>query len=450
MAAVNPVDYDKPSSTDWINQQYNTDTSDDAPEQVEFNSSTQNAIYKDAQAGNVKLSAVQQGWIDKNVNPDDVEYTDDEKKAAGNSAIDTKGEDGEDLSEKNGQVGAVTATSAAAASAIMGCITAISLAKKAPLIDGFTALGMSIVSAALAAITLAFSFEGTFDSNLGERKAQTEAAEQNNSTINTYNDTLASQQEAMAEESAAYGEACTNYTNETSERMIQIGALQAEKLLYESQGNTQKAAEIQAQIDELMGGAEEPSAAQEEMDTYKANLEVYSSYNMEAQGAKESGLIVSEFLQDGKPMKNMAVANQWMSLAAGVACLATVCFPKLPFFVDGAAGVAAKICFVGAGLVFGWASNNFKERAADEGAASDAGDTMKGNLDTLNGTIGSQSDAVNECTGYYTEADAGAAETLTTTQGAVDGANAKLGENLGNGQGDDEGDDEGGNENPPA
>lgn len=441
---VNPVDYDKPSSTDWINADHPDTDNNGAPNGVEFNERTKDAIYKDSQAGNVTLSAVQQGWIDKNVNPDDVEYTDDEKKAAGNSAINTKGEDGEDLSEKDENGGAVAASHSAGASALMGCYTAISLANKGPLVDGFTALGMSIVSAALAAITLAFSFEGTFDSNLGERKAQTEAAEQNNSAINAYNDTLASQQEAMAEESAAYGAACEAYTNASADRITQIGALQAEKLLYESQGNTQKAAEIQAQIDELMGGAEEPSAAQEEMDTYKANLEVYSSYNMEAQGAKESGLVVSEFLQDGKGMKNHALVAQWASLAAGVACLATMCFPKLPFFADGAAGIAAKICYTAAGLVFVWASNNFKERAADEGAASDAGDTMKGNLDALNGTIGSQSSAVNECTGYYTEADAGAAETLTTTQGAVDGANGQLKDNLDE---DDEGSD---NNNNPA
>jgi len=457
MAAVSPVDYFKPSSSSDINSKFDDDKNG-IPEKVPFDESTKNAIYKDA-GKNVNLSAVQQAWIDDNVNPDEVKYSSEEAKDNGSSAIDTTGEDGENLSDKNkkNNAGAVAATAGTTIGGAAGLFFAIKLFTELAKMPGqsarLTGFGQLILAiAAIAGGAGAILAVTAFDPEKNERKAQTDASEANNETIATYTRALEDQSIAMGEDFMNYSDASEEYVNDTSDKIITRGIIEAQIAEANAQGNMGRVGELQQELKGIEGELQEPSEAQEEMETYKSNLETYGSYNNEAIGVKESGTTVSNFLKPGNSLKTMAEINMYALYACSLASLAALaaCFPKLAFGIDLGASLGAKIAFGAAAALFYKAGEKMGGVGDLEGAAGVAGDKMGDKVGELEATIDDNQSTIGDCAGGYAEADAGAAETLTTTQGAVDGANAKLGENLGNGQGDDEGDDEGGNENPPA
>ena len=416
--AIKPVEYVKDSSTQGFAS---------AGDQKTITSTNANTIQKDVDQGNTKdLDVSQQKYLDSKVDYDTLDYSDEEMEKVGENQIDTEGEDGEELENKDGKGGAVAAV-AAASTAIAGAATAITLSAMGKTFDGFTSLGLSGVALGLGATNLALSLPNVFDSNLGERENQTNNAANNNTIIQNYTDTLSSDMEMMLEDSKMYSELSAGLTQAQVDTITQIGALEAEMQVYQSQGNTAKVAELKAQIEALKQGSEEENKGpQEEMDGLKENIETYTGNNAEASGVKASGDTVSAFLKEGDSMKKMAIACGSLQAVAALACASTIVFPKIwaafaP--VDGVAATIATVMFVAAGLSFSTASGMMFKNADKEGAAVDAGDEMAGYLASLQENIDGQAGFTETTSGVYTETDTAATETVAENQEAADEAN---------------------------
>lgn len=429
--AVKPVEYIKDSSTPGFAK---------AGDEKTITSDNANTIKKDADLGNTKdLDNFQSNFLENRVDYDTLDYSEEEMGKVGEQQIDTEGEDGESLEEKDQKGGAVAATAVSATSAAAGASAAIAAATGANIADGFTALVLGIATSLLSGTTLALSFPSTFDPNLGERKNQTNTAGDNNTIIQQYIDTLSSDTGAMEEDMASYTALSEMQTNAQVETITELGALQAELQVYQSQGNSSKVAELKAQMEEIKKTSEEENKEpQEEMNGLKENIETYTGNNAEATGVKASGDTVSEFLKAGEPMGKMAKASSYMSAIAGLACIAVTPFPKIwaAFIpVDGPASVAAKVLFVAAGLSFGVAAKNFNSRSSEESAAADAGEEMAGNLATLQENIDGQADYTESTSSSYSESDATATETIAENQEAANNANKGGVQGQGQGQG---------------
>ena len=407
-----------------------------------------NTIRKDADMGNVELTSAEQKLVDRYVDQDTLDYSNEEMEKVGENQIDTKGEDGEDLSEKDQKGGAAAAVggavigaAAAAAAAITMTITtsekATELSSKFP--GGMLAAG--IIAAAGAGVALACSFEGTFDPNLGERKNQTNAAGGNNTIIQSYIDKMNSDMDTMAEESGTYVELSDMTTQMTMDSITNIGALQAEMQVYQAQGNTEKVAELKGEIEKLQGESEkELEGPQKDMETIKGNVEQYTGNNAEAAGVKSSGDTVAGFLKDGTQMKGWAKAAQIVSyvgvaaMAIGVARAAmrvgkdlTGIFTLWAAAPDGA-GMGM---FIAGGVMMGVAAKNFGKIADSEGAAGSAGNEMAGLLASLGENVEGQAGFTEAAAAGYTETDEASTEMTEQTQKETDKANQKQAQNLG-------------------
>ena len=407
-----------------------------------------NTIRKDADMGNVELTSAEQKLVDRFVDQDTLDYSNEEMEKVGENQIDTKGEDGEDLSEKDQKGGAVSgavgAAVGAAGAAAMAIITATSsvtaVAKTGSMIPGGM-LAAGIVASAGAAVALACSFEGTFDPNLGERKNQTNAAGDNNTIIQSYIDKMNSDMDAMAEESGTYVELSDMTTQMTMDSITNIGAMQAEMQVYQAQGNTEKVAELKGQIEKLQGESEkELEGPQKDMETIKGNVEQYTGNNAEAAGVKSSGDTVAGFLKDGSQMKNFAKAAQIASQVGVVAMLLGVVAAGLRVGKD-LAGIftapfasldnAGLVLFVAGGVMMGLAGNNFGKMADSEGAAGNAGNEMAGLLASLGENVEGQAGFTEAAAAGYTETDEASTEMTEQTQKETDKANQKQAQALG-------------------
>ncbi len=415
--AIQPVEYIKNSSTAGfaVAGDEKTITSDNA-----------NTIQKDVSQGNTKdLTVAQEKYLDSQVDYDTLDYTDEEMQKSGENKIDTKGEDGESLEEKDQKGGAATSVSTAAAGAAAGAMQATLLAAKVTLSDGYTALILSIIASALGATTLAFSFPSTFDSNLEERKTQTSNAENNNNIINGYVDELNTQMDFMNQNSQKYQEVLTRQTQVQLDRTTRTTALNGNMIELMKQGLP--VSDIQKQQESVFSESEEQiTADQEELDKLKESFADFTGRNAEAVGVKSSGDTVSQFLKDGSQLAKMAKASAGLSLIAAVGCLAAVPIPKIwvgIIPVDAVAAGAAKIMFIAAGLAFGYAANNFKSRAEEEGAAADAGNGMAGNLATLGDYIDSHSQTYDAASTGFAEQEAASAEQVANAEENAQAAN---------------------------
>lgn len=107
MAGVKPVEYIKDSSTAGFAV---------AGDQKPITDNNANTIKKDVDQGNTeKLDNGQTRLLDSKVDEDTIDYSNDEMKNVGKNQIDTKGKDGEELSEKDDKAGAAVSTTVAAA-----------------------------------------------------------------------------------------------------------------------------------------------------------------------------------------------------------------------------------------------------------------------------------------------------------------------------------------------
>ena len=426
--AIQPVKYKNDSSTAGFAE---------AGDTIAITSNNANTIKKDVDQGNTEsLNNAQQKWLDKWVDEDTLDYSDEEMQKVGENQINTEGEDGEDLSEKDQKAGSNAAVAVAATSAAAGAAAVIALAAGAKLSDGFSGNIMGIAAVALGATNLALSISNVFDPNLGERENQTNNAAGNNSTLQQYTDRMNADMDSMTEESGTYAELSDMTTQITMDSITNVGALQAEMQVYQAQGNTEKVAELKGQIEKLQGESEkELEEPQKNMETIKGNLEQYTGNNAEAQGVASSGSTVSAFLQAGEPMNKKAQACMYMQMAAALACASTIIFPKFwtPFGIplDGANATIGTILFAGsATLLFGSAATMMNKNAKSEGNAADAGDEMSGFVATLNENIEGQAGFTEEATAGYLENDEKSAETTDKTQKETDKANQKQGQAL--------------------
>lgn len=420
--AIKPVEYIKDSSTVGFAE---------AGDQKQITKSTANTIQKDVDQGNTKdLDNAQTKYLEGNVDYDTLDYSDEEMEKVGEQQIDTKGEDGEDLSEKNGKGGAAAATVANVgagllfASAIATSMASTKVCNIAA--AGFAQLAMSIGASVAAAGSIASVV--AFDPAEGERKAQTQNAESNNAIIQQYYDTLNSDMDMMNQDVTMYEDLSAMQTEAQVETINNLGSLQAELQVYQSQGNSEKVAEIKAQMEDIKKTSEEDSKGpQEEMDTLKENINTYTGNNAEAVGVKTSGDVVAEFLKTGNQLKTFAVVNQYALLTCALCSFASVAssFPKLPFGIDFAPSLAAKILYGVAGALFTTAALKMKNVAQVEDEAGKAGDNMATNLANLQANIDGQAGYTEATSGSYGETDEAATETIEKNQESTDKANGK-------------------------
>ena len=433
---VKPVEYKKDSSTQGFAV---------AGDEKVITKQNANTIKKDVDQGNTKdLDNGQERCLERYVDYDNIEYTEDENKNVGRNQIKTTNGDGEDLSEKDGKAGgagaaagAIVGAAGAAAAATILLVVGTSkkgaeLAKKLP----GAMLAAGIVAAAGATATLALSYEGTFDPYLGERKNQTSQAESNDQIIQQYYDELTNNMDSMTADSVAYAEAAEKKFGESMALIDVIGEIDAKIIEYRAQGNEAKVAELMKQKEQYKKDAEVLNTDDPDgMGALKENIELYASRNAEAQGVSESGDVVSTFLKDGGPMENWAKAAQDACYVGVLAMAVGVVFAAIRIGKD-LAGIltapfaapdnAGMLLYVVGGVMMGLAAKNFGKRAGDEGAACDAGNQMGQYVAQLNENIDAQAGYTEETAAGYTAIDEAGAEEMAKTQQGVDEANKGL------------------------
>ena len=409
---VKPVEYVKDSSTQGFAV---------AGDEKSITQTNANTIQKDVNQGNTKdLDNAQDKYLSSLVDEDTIDYNPDEQKNIGANQIDTEGEDGEDLSKKDDTAASNGAVAASATSAAAGAAAAIYVAAAGRLCNnGVIGWVLAGVATALSITNLSLSIPSVFDPNLGERKSQTDNAEQNNQTIQAYYDTLSGDMDEMVNDSERYKELLAGKTQSDTDMITELGVLQAELNVYLSQGDTEKAAEIQAKIDEIKNGAKDDPAGAELADI-KEGLETYASHYNESLGVAESGATVSEFLRDGNPMSKKAQACAYLQAIAALACMTTVVKPSFVF--DGPISIIATLMFVASGIMFGTASKLMFDTAGSEGDAGDAGNQMNELVGQLNENIEAQGGFTEETSAGYAEGDAEYTQTTQKTQEGVDKA----------------------------
>ena len=434
MAGVKPVEYIKDSSTAGFAV---------AGDQKPITDNNANTIKKDVDQGNTeKLDNGQTRLLDSKVDEDTIDYSNDEMKNVGKNQINTEGIENKD----NGIVASATTGAGIAAAATAGAIvqsttvattTTISLPAAGPFpaqqvqiqtntvkaADGFTQLLMSglLLASGIASAVLAFLLDPT----LSEKKNQTNASEDTNQTIQNYFDLMTSDMDTMVEDAEKYKDLSDSKLASDIERMTQIGVLQGQIASLKEQGNLEKVAELQAQLDELtQEGEQDPTGAM--LGDLEKGLETYSANSAEASGVLESGQTVAEFLQQGNKLKVIAAINSTLLGLCGLYCISAVVgmFPKLaPFFPDLGGNLAAKIMMGAAGAAFAVASYQMGATAKAEGDAGDAGDKMQEYVNNLHSNVEQQTGFTETTGAEYTTITTENAETTQKVQEGVDKAN---------------------------
>lgn len=430
MAGVKPVEYIKDSSTAGFAV---------AGDQKPITDNNANTIKKDVDQGNTqKLDNGQTKLLDSKVDEDTIDYSNDEMKNVGKNQIDTKGKDGEELSEKDDKAGAAVSTTVAAAGTAWGAAGAIyaavtSAQKGAKIGEHFPGgmLPAGIVAAASSVTSLVFSFENVFDPNISERENQTSAAESNDETIDNYIKLMTSDMDTMVEDAEKYKDLSDSKLASDIERMTQIGVLQGQIASLQEQGNLEKVAELQAQLDELtQEGEEDPTGAM--LGDLEKGLETYSGNSAEASGVAESGSTVSEFLKDGHAMKGWATAAEIASyMGAGIMIICTAIAAKrvgkdlsgiltAAFASVDTAGMAL---FAYSAIVLGIAGAKYGKIASKEGDAADAGDKMQEYVNNLHSNVEQQTGFTETTGAGYTAITTENAETTKKVQDGINKAN---------------------------
>ena len=434
---VKPVEYKKDSSTQGFAV---------AGDEKVITKQNANTIKKDVDQGNTQdLDNGQERCLENYIDYDNIEYTEEENKNVGKNQINTTGEDGEDLSEKDGgKAGGVGAAAGAAAGAVGAAVATtilltVGVTKNASNLSSNIPGGMILAgSIAMGGATtaLALSFENTFDPNLGERKNQTSQAETNDQIIQQYYDELTNNMDSMTADSVAYAEAAEKKFGESVALIDIIGEIDAQIIEYRAQGNEAKVAELMKQKEQYKKDAEVLNTDDPDgMGALKENIELYASRNAEAQGVSESGTTVADFLKDGGPMEGWAKAAQIASYVGVLAMAVGLTYSIMRVGKDlstlftmwaaPADGVGVGL-FIASGIMMGISARNFGKRADDEGAASDAGNQMAEYVAQLNENIDTQAGFTEETAAGYAEIDATGAEELAKTQEGVDKANKGL------------------------
>lgn len=413
MAGVKPVEYIKDSSTTGFAV---------AGDQKPITDDNANTIKKDVDQGNTKkLDNGQTKFLEGRVDEDTIDYSNDEMKNVGKNQIDTKGKDGEELSDKDETAGSNIAVTASVSGAVAAALLCTGLKFIKVKSDGFSGYIIAGVQLAAAATSLAFSIPTVFDPNYSERENQTSAAESNDETIDNYIKLMTSDMDTMVEDAEKYKGLSDSKLASDIERMTQIGVLQGQIASLQEQGNLEKVAELQAQLDELIQeGEEDPTGAM--LGELEKGLETYSGNSAEASGVAESGSTVSEFLKDGASMSSKAKICAYFQTAAAVASALPV-IPKLPFGIDVPAAVLGNAVSIAAAATFAIAAALMFKNASKEGDAGDAGDKMQEYVDNLRSNVEQQTGFTETTGAGYTKITTENAETTKKVQDGINKAN---------------------------
>ena len=361
-------------------------------------------------------------------------------KNVGKNQIDTEGTDHKD----NGIVASATTGAGIAAAATAGAIvqsTTVSTtmtvnvgaigtipAKQVQVqvntvkaADGFTQLLMSglLLASGIASAVLAFLLDPT----LSEKKNQTNASEDTNQTIQNYFDLMTSDMDTMVEDAEKYKDLSDTKLTGDVDRITQIGALQAQLSVYESQGNQEKVAELKAQIAELtQEGEQDPTGAM--LGDLEKGLETCSGNSAEASGVAESGSTVAEFLGDGNKMGAFATVNAVMlggcAIAGGI--MAGKAWRLVTLFTSWMSALGSALSLAGV-VLYTTAAIKMGNKAKDEFKCADAGSEMQNNINNLRSNIEQQAGFTESTGAEYTTITTENAETTQKVKEGVDKAN---------------------------
>ena len=431
MAGVNPVEYIKDSSTAGFAV---------AGEQKPITDDNANTIKKDVDQGNTKkLDNGQTKFLEGRVDEDTIDYSNDEMKNVGKNQIDTEGtENSNDLKTAGTMAGsAVSGAGFLFASTMLICCKNFESLMNtffAPLMGGiFLASGVTAIASAKA-----------FDDQYGNRMSQMNTAGDTNQTIQNYYDLMNSDMDTMVEDAEKYKDLSDTKLTGDVDRITQIGALQAQLSVYESQGNQEKVAELQAQIAELtQEGEEDPTGAM--LGDLEKGLETCSGNSAEASGVAESGSTVAEFLGDGNKMGAFATVNAVMlggcALAGGI--MAGKAWLNVTIFTSWMSALGSALSLAGVAL-YTTAAVKMGNKAKDEFKCADAGSEMQDNVNNLRSNVEQQTGFTETTGAEYTTITTENTETTQKVKEGVDKANknnpTQPVDNNGNGNGNGNGD----------
>ena len=431
MAGVNPVEYIKDSSTAGFAV---------AGEQKPITDDNANTIKKDVDQGNTKkLDSGQTKFLEGRVDEDTIDYSNDEMKNVGKNQIDTEGtENSNDLKTAGTMAGsAVSGAGFLFASTMLICCKNFESLMNtffAPLMGGiFLASGVTAIASAKA-----------FDDQYGNRMSQMNTAGDTNQTIQNYYDLMNSDMDTMVEDAEKYKDLSDTKLTGDVDRITQIGALQAQLSVYESQGNQEKVAELQAQIAELtQEGEEDPTGAM--LGDLEKGLETCSGNSAEASGVAESGSTVAEFLGDGNKMGAFATVNAVMlggcAIAGGI--MAGKAWLNVTIFTSWMSALGSALSLAGVAL-YTTAAVKMGNKAKDEFKCADAGSEMQNNINNLRSNIEQQAGFTESTGAEYTTITTENVETTQKVKEGVDKANknnpTQPVDNNGNGNGNGNGD----------
>ena len=304
----------------------------------------------------------------------------------------------------------------------------------APLMGGiFLASGVTAIASAKA-----------FDDQYGNRMSQMNTAGDTNQTIQNYYDLMNSDMDTMVEDAEKYKDLSDTKLTGDVDRITQIGALQAQLSVYESQGNQEKVAELQAQIAELtQEGEEDPTGAM--LGDLEKGLETCSGNSAEASGVAESGSTVAEFLGDGNKMGAFATVNAVMlggcALAGGI--MAGKAWLNVTIFTSWMSALGSALSLAGVAL-YTTAAVKMGNKAKDEFKCADAGSEMQDNVNNLRSNVEQQTGFTETTGAEYTTITTENTETTQKVKEGVDKANknnpTQPVDNNGNGNGNGNGD----------
>lgn len=424
MAGVKPVEYIKDSSTAGFAV---------AGDQKPITDNNANTIKKDVDQGNTqKLDDGQTKLLGSKVDEDTIDYSNDEMKNVGKNQIDTKDTESSDAGGATLDTAASAGTTvAAAASATLGkAFLSAALKNSATSEIPFAAVLAGGVDLAIGALAIVAA--NSFDDQYGSRMSQMNTAGDTNQTIQNYYDLMTSDMDTMVEDAEKYKDLSDSKLTGDVDRITQIGALQAQISVYESQGNQEKVAELQAQITELtQEGEEDPTGAM--LGDLEKGLETYSGNSAEASGVAESGDVVSDFLKQGTTMGILATINSALLLTTGIimAVNHTVSATKAALKVPGiwskfaaiAIGIAGCVMMVAGNVMVLAAALKMGNRAKDEFKCADAGSEMQDNINNLRSNVEQQTGFTETTGAEYTTITTENAETTQKVKEGVDKAN---------------------------
>lgn len=406
MAGVKPVEYKKDSSTVGFAV---------AGDKKEITKPNANTISKDVKQGNTKdLDSAQEKYLESQVDEDNIDYTDDERNNVGKNQIKTDDTEGSNAAE------ATVATGGIVALAGLQTYLGILLSKT----NGWTAplVGAAYIAEGFVAQALVKAFDDQYNS----RMSQLNAAGDTNNIIQQYYDQMTTDMDTMTEDAKKYADLSDQKLTADVDRMTQIGALQAQILTYQLQGNEEMVAQLEAQIAELTKQGEADKTG-DQIGELEKGLETYSGNNAEAMGVGDSGSTVAEFLNNGKVMGYLSKVNAAILTIGALtgALIAAKGIAKSGVWSKIPAMIGAAMCLGGMALYIK-AASDMNSKGSDEFKCADAGSEMESKVKELLANAKQQGGFTETTGAEYAAIVAANTKTIQKTQEGITKANQNV------------------------